>query len=1346
LGDGRHNQFGTGPGDIGILLAAGDFSSGSPDGLWAIYVDPGGTNIYFGGVSNSTSTVFVSAPISWPSNSAHLIGLVYGTNTVLYVDGQLAGTGGPVTIVPATNVWTNGFNIGSDASGYEQARGIFWDVELDSTNWFGFYNYNYYFINWWPYLSNGFAAWEGGGGSDGSSRVFDPMNAGGGCTNGGPVYLTNFSAALQTNGTTAISFDVFGGTNGVFYDLYTTTNLAGAWTWLGQVLTCNTYGFTNQPLNAAFYAAELPPVTMVVAWGDNTDGQCNIPSGLTNAVAVAAGDYFSLALLNNGKVIGWGDNSYEQTNIPSGLTNVVAIAAGEYHGVALLANGTVTNWGTYSDAINVYSGAGAPPSSNVMAIAASRDYDLALLSNGTIVSWGLTNDPTNNMVFTNLPPAQAIAAGWYHSVALLTNGTVVAWGENFMGQTNVPSDLTNAVAISANGYDSMALRPDGTVEAWGLSAFGATNVPEGLSNVVAVSEGASFSSLALQANGTVVGWGYTNPPNNTAYTIPPGVTGVKAIAAGFYHNLIIESGPSPVILEEPTNQYALATSNVTFSAEGVALSGVQYQWQFNGGNLIGATNATLMLTNTQASNNGNYQVVISTATGSITSLVATFTLVVAPEINYTNTSPGASGVYWSSPDGLYVGVANLYPPYPTTYQWQTNGTNISLATNANYNPTTDGAYTVVVTNAAGSTNVTWDVLLAFPGMVEAWGSDTNGECDRPATLTNATAIAAGDYHSVAVTDSGSVLQWGKYSDGTNFYAVGSPPSFTNVVAVAASRGHDIALKADGTVTNWGLTNDVANSVPTNLQPAKAVAAGWKHNVALLTNGTVVAWGDNSYNQTNVPSDLTNANAATAVAAAGYHSLALRANGTVEPWGDTNYGLTNIPSGLTNVVAIATGGEHSLALKSDGTVVAWGTNDHGQTNVPSGMSNFMAIAAGSAHSLALVNDGTLVAWGDNSDGQTNLPAASTNVNVKLIAAGGNHSMVAILSPLVQYPVDVSKDLLLIYNTNSTDSSNVCQYYLTHRPMVSNANVLGIDCVTNEQITLDEYTNEIALPIQEWLATNRTKRPLYVILFQDIPSRNDVYFPEPSVQYLINTACATNWNPFVTSINMNGAGGTNDCIAYINKLTNMASFGSNSPGQLFISASAGGYGNTNWYFDDSVAGITFSGPEEGFDDFGGAPGYHAEQGVLAANPSASIFLSYNAIITQGSNVAGYYSPGIHNQEFLYTYPTDGELVFSGNSDWYLIETDESYNGQRDFVVTTQGSFLEWYASNAFGGTSYSNTPVGAVSQVNEPGTAVNDAYTYFGLWASGKIFASCAWNSFYGYGAPYPQMIGDPFTKK
>jgi hypothetical protein len=500
---------------------------------------------------------------------------------------------------------------------------------------------------------------------------------------------------------------------------------------------------------------------------------------------------------------------------------------------------------------------------------------------------------------------------------------------------------------------------------------------------------------------------------------------------------------------------------------------------------------------------------------------------------------------------------------------------------------------------------------------------------------------------------------------------------------------------------------------------------------------VVAWGETNYNQTNVPSDLTNA---IAIAAAQNHSLALRANGTVEAWGDTNYGLTNIPAGLTNVVAIAAGGQHNLALEADGCVVAWGLDSSNQTNVPASlnsMSNVMAIAAGSAHSVALQNDGTVVVWGDNSSGQTNVPQSDPAYPVpfKFIAAGGNHSMAAIFSPMVQYPIDVSKDLLLIFNTNSTDSSNVCYYYLTNRPMVSNANVLGIGGITNETTYPTNFTNDIEVPIQNWLAMNPTKRPAYVILFQDIPSRANItdvgntnsdgvaYFEgpntgNPSVQYQLNQWCATNWHPFVTSINMNGTGGTNDCIAYINKLASMGS--NNPPGQLMLSGRAGGYANTNYYFDDTRYGYPAL----------PLPGADAESGVWSVNPAASVtYLDItNDIglvdhITNGFNVAGYLCWGAHSSLGMY-YAISNYVNWTGNSGWWIIRTVESFNGQRNSAFTEQGNFLMWFSSGAFGTLNYANTPVAAVCYTDEPGEYGTVDGTYFGLWESGKSFAICA----------------------
>jgi hypothetical protein len=72
--------------------------------------------------------------------------------------------------------------------------------------------------------------------------------------------------------------------------------------------------------------------SMVVAWGDNADGQCNVPPGLIDAVDVAAGEKHSLARRANGTVVAWGDNVLHETgtNVPVSLTNVAAIAANGY--------------------------------------------------------------------------------------------------------------------------------------------------------------------------------------------------------------------------------------------------------------------------------------------------------------------------------------------------------------------------------------------------------------------------------------------------------------------------------------------------------------------------------------------------------------------------------------------------------------------------------------------------------------------------------------------------------------------------------------------------------------------------------------------------------------------------------------------------------------------------------------------------------------------------------------------------------------------------------------------------------------------------------------------------------
>ncbi len=69
----------------------------------------------------------------------------------------------------------------------------------------------------------------------------------------------------------------------------------------------------------------------VRAWGENSHGQCTIPTDLGPCTAIAEGGYHTIALRTDGTVRAWGRNYEGQTNIPADLGPCTAIAGGGGH-------------------------------------------------------------------------------------------------------------------------------------------------------------------------------------------------------------------------------------------------------------------------------------------------------------------------------------------------------------------------------------------------------------------------------------------------------------------------------------------------------------------------------------------------------------------------------------------------------------------------------------------------------------------------------------------------------------------------------------------------------------------------------------------------------------------------------------------------------------------------------------------------------------------------------------------------------------------------------------------------------------------------------------------------------
>lgn len=293
-----------------------------------------------------------------------------------------------------------------------------------------------------------------------------------------------------------------------------------------SVVVTNQYGSASSSCLVSIFN----PPSGVIAWGDDSGGQSDVPTNLDDAVMVVGGDYHTVALHDDGTLIAWGFDGNGQTNVPTNGAPYVAIASGADHNLAITENGSVAAWG-----LNTSGQCNVPASvHSALAVAAGDAHSVALLESGTVVAWGDNTYHETNVPF-GLSHVAAISAGRTHNLALLQQGTVVAWGDNGFGQSAVPAGLTNVEAIAAGYLHNAVLLSNGVVVAWGDNSYGQTNVPPGLSNVVAIAAG-DFHTFALRSDGSVIGWGDDTYGQTN---VPPTVVDPVQLASGYYHGLAL---------------------------------------------------------------------------------------------------------------------------------------------------------------------------------------------------------------------------------------------------------------------------------------------------------------------------------------------------------------------------------------------------------------------------------------------------------------------------------------------------------------------------------------------------------------------------------------------------------------------------------------------------------------------------------------------------------------------------------------------------------------------------------------------------------------------------------------
>ena len=728
-------------------------------------------------------------------------------------------------------------------------------------------------------------------------------------------------------------------------------------------------------LTALVDALGQPPATGSVSF--RNDGvQIGVAALSAMGIGVAdvgAGSTHSCALANSGRVFCWGSGSNgrlgngatDDSPVPvlvSGITNAVAISAGSSHSCAVLGSGAVQCWGSGGSG---RLGNGNTDSSSVpvlvsgisdaVAVSAGNSHTCAVLGSGAVQCWGagnlgqLGNGNTDSssvpVPVSGITDAAAVSAGGAHSCAVLGTGAVQCWGFGGLGRLGngdtdnspvpVPvSGITNAVGVSAASDHSCAVLGTGLARCWGSGGSGRlgngatddSSVPvpvSGITNAVAISAG-TVHSCAVLGTGAVRCWGNgdfgrlgNGDTDNQSEPVPVGdITDAVAVSAGSQHNCAV-----------------LGTGTVQC-------------WGRNSDGRLG-NGATA----------GSPAPVTVSGLGNVAAL--------AVGISHSCVRLGTNELRcWGSGHNGRLGLGS----------GSTQSSRIPVA--------------VIGIDTAEDLSAGREHSCAVlgSGAVECWGGGNFGQLGfgsfisfsaTPVTVTatdmgDATAVAAGDFHSCAINQAEEVWCWGRGENGrlgNGSVSDQSEPVRAGTItgAKGISAGNDVSCAiAGGEIWCWGSGADgrlgngddedewepVTVSGITN--PA-AVSVGRNHVCAVVNAGEVRCWGNNgkgqlgdgTFENRSTPVHVTTlAGQAVSISAGDEHSCAVLSTGAVQCWGDHRYDMfgeggptanSAVPvtiAGITNAVAVGVGQRHSCVLLATNDVQCWGRNNDGRLALPS----------------------------------------------------------------------------------------------------------------------------------------------------------------------------------------------------------------------------------------------------------------------------------------------------------------------------------------------------------------------------------------------------------------------------
>jgi sugar lactone lactonase YvrE len=342
------------------------------------------------------------------------------------------------------------------------------------------------------------------------------------------------------------------------------------------------------------------------------------------------------------------------------------------------------------------------------------NHDMASVSGAGWYYDDLTFRAANDPWIVEQPVSRSASPGQPASFTTVAVGTAYQWqfnGADIAGATTSSYGMTSVAATNFGSYACLISGTNGTITT-SQAVLTVTGPPvvvaQPASLTVTQSQDAAFSVTPAGTTPLSFQWQFNNTPISGATGTNYTLSSAQSTNAGSYSVVVTNAWGSatsavatltvlvpPSIASGPLSLTVTQGQNATFTVTPTGSTPLVCQWQFNALPVPGATATNYTVADAQPTNAGGYSVVITNALGSITSSVATLTVLVPPSI--TN-QPQSQIVLAGTCANFFVAATGSAP---LAYQWQWNGVPQADGTLTSYTACNAGSYSVLVSNLAG---------------------------------------------------------------------------------------------------------------------------------------------------------------------------------------------------------------------------------------------------------------------------------------------------------------------------------------------------------------------------------------------------------------------------------------------------------------------------------------------------------------------------------------------------------------------------------------------------------------------------------------------------------------------